>query len=259
MFNLKNNVLIQTMIISENSKRNREAYVTALKDRDEYEEKVIVRDGREEHEVPVEQLAKEFWLLYKDHAKWKNGAFIFNQMDEEKGVKSMNDKLRRFYNRENVHGRREATDGTRQLNAKAKGGRLWLVRGDCELSLAEYFRRALEQNHDTKRVEDMPRGFLGGSTNNVKLKKMYHVEDPKVHDKVVTDAPEQAQEELPPLPITESNDIQVQEKTYIVKLEGEGRIAVQATSMIAAKAKAFDELGFEIEQFDLKGPMVSRG
>tara|TARA_Y100001938_G_C8092494_1_gene435922 strand:+ start:222 stop:959 length:738 start_codon:yes stop_codon:yes gene_type:complete len=241
--------------ISQESIRNCQAYVNALKDRNEYEEKLIIRDGREEHEVPVDQLAKEFWLLTKDQAKWKDGTPIFNPIDEEKGVKSMSDRLRSFYNRENVHGRREATDGTRQLNAKAKGGRLWLVRGDCELSLDEYFRRALEQNHDTKRVEDMPRGFLGGDENNVRLKKIHHDEDPRVHNKVITDAPEQVQVKLSPLPTAE-NDIE--EKTYIVRLEGEGRITVQATSLIAAKAKAFDELGFEIEQFDLKGPMVTK-
>lgn len=248
MHNMKN--------ISQESIRNRQAYVDALKDRNEYEEKLIIRDGREHHEVPVDQLAKEFWLLYKDHAKWKDGTYVFNRMDEEKGVKSMNDKLRGFYNRENVHGRRESSDGTRQLNAKAKGGKLWLVRGDCELSLDEYFRRALSQNHDSKRVEDMPRSFLGGDENNVKLQTIHHDKDPRVHNKVITDVPEQARVKLPPLPTAE-NDIE--EKTYIVKLEGEGRIAVQATSLIAAKAKAFDELGFEIEQFDLKGPMVTKG
>jgi len=250
------------MIISEESQRNRQAYLNALVDLGKDMSSPLNRmrggDKEEVHEVPVDQLAKEMWLLFKMDATWKDGSPIFDTVDEDKGLKQLADRLRHHYNRDNIQGWKQRSEGT-GLNARAKGGKLWLVREDAEETLKVYCDLASNQPHNSKRVEDMPRGFLGGRMGGKKLKKVFNDTDPKVHEKVILDVLEEdfvvKTPELPSLPILPVHS----EKTYIISVGGEERISVQATSIIGAKALAFDRLGCEIRVLDLKGPLVSKG
>ena len=246
---------IDIMEITEQAQMSREAFVNAKRDKGEYNEEVRTRmvDGAEQevHIVEVDLLSKEMWYLFKDISKWKDGTPIFNPINSDKGVKQMADRLRAHYNRNNIEGFRDKSENTGKLNS-ARGGKLWLYREDAEETLQVYSDLALKQSHHTHRVEDMPFGRLAGKLNGKKLKRVSYDQDPKIHEKVVLET-EEKRPELPPLPIVEDS---IEEKDYIVSLNGDDRIIVKASSILGAKSKAFDQLGFQIKAFDLKGSLA---